>query len=61
MAQPRNSQVLGSSIYKEDSKKFSDNQSGVFGEFDKGSGLNVPLLDYSEGSHSYDGNNSSNQ
>ena len=31
------------------SKNFGgENSSAVFGEFDKGSGLNVPLLDYSE-------------
>ena len=33
---------------------YAENSSAVFGEFDKGSGLNVPLLDYSEGTGSHD-------
>jgi len=35
-------------------KNFGDGSSAVFGEFDKGSGLNMPLLDYSEGTASND-------
>ena len=31
-----------------------DSSSAAFGEFDRGSGLNVPLLDYSEGTGSHD-------